>query len=205
MNSAKKRSVQRASLLSSFYEKCQRDKISSLAASLAFYTALSLAPILILFLTFSASLSPGLQEQFINHVNGLVGSEASQAIRMIIENAQDRPDLSSLESLFGLATLFLSASFIFSLVYRYLPSRKMYWRQAVLSGCLTSVFFTLGKQLIGLYLGNSALNSSYGASGSIIVLLVWVYYSSLVTLVSAELSAFARYKSKKGFTHDVAK
>jgi membrane protein len=55
---------------------------------------------------------------------------------------------------------------------------------------VTAAFFSIGKQLIGLYLGTSTLASSYGAAGSVVVLLVWVYYSAQVVLLGAE---FTRY------------
>lgn len=68
------------------------------------------------------------------------------------------------------------------------------WKGALITGIL----FSLGKAGIGLYLGNSAVGSAYGAAGSLIVLLVWVYYSSLVVLFGAELTRLVAKNYGKG-------
>jgi membrane protein len=61
-------------------------------------------------------------------------------------------------------------------------------RDALVGGVLTSVLFSLGKELIGIYLGSSDVGSAYGTAGSLLVLLVWVYYSAVVFLFGAELT-----------------
>ena len=83
---------------------------------------------------------------------------------------------------FGVITL------LFALVYRVLPDVKLAWRDVWLGAIVTSVLFTVGKFLIGLYLGTSGLASTYGAAGSVVVLLVWVYYSSQIVLLGAEFT-----------------
>lgn len=249
-------------------------KTSTWAASVAFYTALSLAPLLMLFLTISARLSSGLHEIFLEHVRSTLGPVASSAVEAIIRSAKDRTDLVSLSGIVGTFTVVVSASLIFgemraaldeifglvpepvkdekiyitvikflrerltqiglvfgfifamiaSLVittlinfaiqqdsssmvaalnivlsfifyvivftalFRYLPGKRLAWHQASRGGALTAMLFEIGKELIGIYLGNSALNSSYGAAGSVVVLLAWVYYSSMIIFIGAHVS-----------------
>src|SRR5689334_1064780 len=79
---------------------------------------------------------------------------------------------------------------LFAMVYKVLPDVRLRWRDVWIGALVTAGFFSIGKQLIGLYLGTSTLASSYGAAGSVVVLLVWVYYTSQVVLLGAE---FTRY------------
>ena len=79
---------------------------------------------------------------------------------------------------------------LFALVYQVLPDVKLRWRDVWVGALVTAGFFSIGKQVIGLYLGTSTVASSYGAAGSVVVLLVWVYYSAQVVLLGAE---FTRY------------
>jgi membrane protein len=266
-----------------FFDKFSKDDTTTLAASLAFYTALSLAPLLILFVTISAQFSDHLQHNFVTEVRSVVGVDASKAIEMVIDSAKDRPDLTSLASAMGVLTLLISASLIFgqlrttlnrifdvkvrssandsllrtvwqylkerifhvglalsfiftlivslvissmisatihnekvvpmmvlnvavnivfyillfTLLFRFLPDRRLPWRRAAQGGTLTSVLFVVGKELIGIYLGNSAVGSSYGAAGSVIVLLVWVYYSALITFVGAQVSWLLHHSRRR--------
>jgi membrane protein len=79
---------------------------------------------------------------------------------------------------------------LFAMVYQVLPDVRLHWRDVWIGALVTAGFFSVGKQIIGLYLGTSTLASSYGAAGSVVVLLVWVYYSAQVVLLGAE---FTRY------------
>lgn len=79
-------------------------------------------------------------------------------------------------------------SALFALIYKALPDVRLAWRDALIGGFWTSVLFSLGKFAIGLYLGKSGVASAYGAAGSVIVLLLWVYYSSQIVLFGAELT-----------------
>jgi membrane protein len=93
---------------------------------------------------------------------------------------------------FGFITL------LFAMVYRFLPDAIIAWKDVWLGALITSLLFTLGKQLIGMYLGYTATSSAYGAAGSFAVLLIWLYYSSQIFLFGAELTkAYAmRYGSR---------
>jgi membrane protein len=79
---------------------------------------------------------------------------------------------------------------LFAMVYQVLPDVRLRWRDVWVGALVTAGFFSIGKQFIGLYLGTSSVASIYGAAGSVVVLLVWVYYSAQVVLLGAE---FTRY------------
>jgi membrane protein len=77
---------------------------------------------------------------------------------------------------------------LFMLIFRYLPDVRMQWRHVWVGAVITALLFILGKEAIGLYLGRSSVASSYGAAGSVVVLLLWVYYASQIILFGAELT-----------------
>ena len=83
---------------------------------------------------------------------------------------------------FGFITL------LFATIYKLLPDVEIQWNDVLTGAAMTSVLFTIGKSLIGLYLGSSAITSIYGAAGSIITVLLWVYYSALIFLLGAEFT-----------------
>ena len=83
---------------------------------------------------------------------------------------------------------FFITGFLFSLVFKILPDAKIKWKDVLLGGFVTAVFFTLGKLGIGYYLGKSNLSTLYGAAGSIIIFMVWVYYSSIILYLGAEFT-----------------
>jgi len=259
--------------IGNFVDRFQQKQTMTWASSLAFYTALSLAPLLVLFLIVSSQLSSDLQKNFLSQIHSLMGSEAATAVELIVQNAQAHPNLMSVSGLASLATLLLSASlifgelraaldsifdevpaaepttflksvglfikarvfqmglvlgflfivivslmastlisstlgqtsntfgvilnicasgaiyvFLFSVLFHYLPDKRLPWKRSVQGGLITAVLFLVGKELIGLYLGQSALSSSYGAAGSLVVLLAWVYYSALIIFVGAHIS-----------------
>lgn len=81
---------------------------------------------------------------------------------------------------------------LFALTFKLLPDQRPPWRAALRGGFWTSVLFTLGQYGLALYLGRTAVASTYGAAGSLIALLLWVYYSAQIVLFGAELThAFA--------------
>jgi membrane protein len=79
-------------------------------------------------------------------------------------------------------------SFLFAAIYKILPDRDLEWRDVVTGAIVTSVLFTIGKALISWYIGSSAVASSFGAAGALIVLLLWVYYSAQIFLLGAEFT-----------------
>lgn len=77
---------------------------------------------------------------------------------------------------------------LFAMVYKVLPDVRLGWRDVWVGALVTAAFFSIGKQVIGLYLGTSSVASSYGAAGSVVVLLIWVYYSAQIVLLGAEFT-----------------
>lgn len=82
----------------------------------------------------------------------------------------------------------LTITFIFALLFKLLPDAKIRWRDLWVGSIITALLFTAGKYVIGLYLGNSGFHSVYGAAGSFVVILIWVYYSTIIFLFGAELT-----------------
>ena len=83
---------------------------------------------------------------------------------------------------------FVVTSFLFALIYRIVPEVPVGWQDVAIGSILTAGLFAIGKALIGFYLGKAAVGSPYGAAGSLVVLLVWVYYSAQIFLYGAELT-----------------
>ncbi|HZZ77403.1 MAG TPA: YihY/virulence factor BrkB family protein [Gemmataceae bacterium] len=93
---------------------------------------------------------------------------------------------------FGLITL------LFALIYKLLPDTKIDWSDVWVGAAVTALLFDLGKYLIGMYLGRSSWISSYGAAGSLVVILLWVYYSSQIFLFGAEFTyVYAHHEGKQ--------
>lgn len=80
------------------------------------------------------------------------------------------------------------ATLLFALTFRILPNQNLKWKFAFIGGFFTACLFTLGKFLIGWYLGQRSIGSVYGAAGSIVVILIWVYYSAQIMLLGAEFT-----------------
>ena len=263
------------SLLRQTMSEWVEDKVPQLGAALAYYTALSIAPLLVIALTIAAQVfdESTARGQLQDELRSLVGDDGSKAIEQMIESAnkpgegifasvlsflillvgasgvfgqlqqslntiwevQPKPGRGvwgviqdrflSLAMVFGIAflllvSLILSAALtslgtvferlpdslvwlsqaahfsislvlitlLFALMFKYLPDVKIAWRDVWLGAIITAILFTVGKFAIGLYLGHSAMASSYGVAGSFVVLLVWVYYSSQILFFGAEFT-----------------
>jgi membrane protein len=83
---------------------------------------------------------------------------------------------------------FAVIAFLFGAAFKILPDVRIGWRVVWFGGAVTALLFTLGKELIGMYLGRGSIASVYGAAGSMIVILMWVYYSSIIFLYGAEVT-----------------
>jgi hypothetical protein len=82
---------------------------------------------------------------------------------------------------------------------------KVKWKDVLIGGLITSVFFTLGKLTIGYYLGSSNIASVYGAAGSIMIIMVWVYYSSIILYLGAEFTkVYAKLHGGKIYPNEYA-
>lgn len=244
-----------------------RDDLMTHAAAVAFYSVLSFAPMLVLLLWLVTSLQPAWQQQLVGSITSLVGTRAADAAKLVISNAQARPQLGNwagivglLVSLVGASTVFaqlqlainrvwnlqaaprnaifswlltrmhalgllLTLAFllivslvasagiamfvrndtmawdaieamaslvlfglVFASIYKVLPDARIDWRDTLLGGLFTAVLFATGKFGIGLYLAHSDVGGAYGPAGSVVVLLVWVYYSAVILLLGAELT-----------------
>ncbi len=87
---------------------------------------------------------------------------------------------------------------LFAMIYKYLPDVEIGWRDVWIGAAVTSVLFNGGKYLIGIYLGQTAMGSAFGAAGSFAVLLVWIYYSALICFFGAEFTqVYARRHGRK--------
>lgn len=251
------------------------DDVLTLGAALAFYTALAMSPLLMLFIWMATFTGEGTRRQMIESMQGLVGPEGGAAVKAIIDNADATPGFGTVAGMVSLVTLLFSVSgvfgqlqaalnrlwdvkaipgkagwsvwirkrvlslgtvvcvgfllvvslavsalvsaatehargmlpgtetvwqtitfvvslalsgLLFALVFKVLPDVKLGWRDVAAGGLATAILFSIGRFAIGLYLGRSSIGSAYGAAGSLIVLLVWVYYASLVVLAGAELT-----------------
>ena len=89
---------------------------------------------------------------------------------------------------------------LFALIYRFLPDITLQWRDVLIGAFVTAGLFTLGKYLLGLYLGSSGTASAYGAAGSFVLILLWIYYSAQIVLFGAEFTQVyaRRYGSLRG-------
>jgi membrane protein len=257
------------------YEKWSRDNVPQLGASLAFYTALSIAPLLMISLAVGAAVfgDQAARGEVANQMRSMVGDQGAEAVEGMIANAK-KPASGAVATTLGVVTLLLGASGVFSelqkslnkiweveakqgqgilriirerffsfvmvlgvaflllvslvlsaalgalgkyfsnlpesvswlsqilnflvsfvvitllfaMMFKILPDAQIAWRQVWLGAALTALLFTMGKFLIGLYLGRSSMASSYGVAGSFVVLLVWVYYSSQILYLGAEMT-----------------
>ncbi len=77
---------------------------------------------------------------------------------------------------------------LFALIFKFVPDAEVRWRDVWLGAAVTAALFTIGKVLLGLYLGKAAIGSAYGAAGSLIALVVWVYYAAQILLLGAEFT-----------------
>ena len=236
------------------------------AASLSFYTLISLAPLLVLVLWVSASLYPSAQAELMNQIGDLAGNDARAVADTVLRNATARPDVGSLAGLWSTLLLFVGATAVFArlqatlnlifhvgqsrlgvvawlrkrvfsfgvvfalgflllasaaltttleiflagsptlpilgnvaalavnalafaLMYHYLPDRRVRWRQALLGGAITAGLFVLGRWGIGAYIARAAPGSAYGSMGTLVILLVWMYYAAMVFFAGALITA----------------
>jgi membrane protein len=261
------------------------DKVPMMGAALAYYTALSIAPLLVIVIAVAGAVfGPEGGPAVFETVRGVVGDDAAQAIRTMVEGAASRPHAGSVAGLLGVAAMIAGASGVFgqlqeslnliwkaalrpdagwaltlrrrllsfgmigvisflllvslivsaalsaagkwfgsvlpggetiwqavnmvvslaviaglfALIFKVLPDVRLPWRDVLIGGFWTSLFFAFGKLAIGLYLGRSGVSTAYGAAGSVIALLLWVYYSAQIVLFGAELTrAYAEYRGRR--------
>ena len=98
----------------------------------------------------------------------------------------------------GLNTLvsLVVVTLLFAMIFKVMPDAPVAWRDVWVGAIITAVLFTIGKSLIGLYLGRSSIGSPYGAAGSLVVMTVWVFYASMIVFFGAELTYFRSKRSR---------
>jgi membrane protein len=97
---------------------------------------------------------------------------------------------------------FVVIAVLFAAIYKIMPDVELQWSDVTVGACFTAFLFTIGKQLIGLYLGEAEIGSGYGAAGSLVVVLVWVYYSAQIFFFGAE---FTKVYTRRFGSHFAAK
>ncbi len=243
----------------------------TLAAALAFYALLSVAPLLVLLVTIFGYLSPETEQRLVAQTENLIGPQASQGVELIVRNARMQRFAASVSAGVSLAILALSATTVFAqlqfslnsifnvrpkrgilagwlykrflsllmvialgivlivtvavastisvifrssgptarvvdlivslvvftcvfvIMFRVLPDVEISWRDTWVGGVISGLLVVLGEYVIGEYLKSSTGISIYGVAGSLVVLLLWIYYSSIIFFFGAELTqAYAR-------------
>ena len=127
----------------------------------------------------------------------LVISAAISAIQTYIGGFV--PELAVLIKILNFVISFGLISLLFAAIYKILPDRRLRWRDVGIGAVVTALLFDIGKTLIGIYIGSTAVANSFGAAGALAVILLWVYYSSQIFLLGAEFTrAYAElYGSKQ--------
>jgi membrane protein len=98
----------------------------------------------------------------------------------------------------NLTVTFIVITFIFACIFKILPDAKIRWRNIIAGAITTAVLFMIGKSVITIYLSNSDISSTYGAAGSIVIIMLWVYYSAIILYFSAILTRI--YAQISGYT-----
>jgi membrane protein len=271
-------------LVKESFSEWQKDKASRLAAALAYYTAFSIAPLLLLTITVAGMVlgEQAAQGTIFAQLQGLLGPEAAGFFQSAVAHSRE-PGANTISAVVGLATLVWSASnvfgqlqdalntiwevkpkpagvvgavkrrivplsmllgfgfillvslllsaglsavstllgdalpgsnllweiinnivsfivitLLFAAIFKVLPDVEIRWNDVWIGALVTSALFIVGKTLIGLYLGHASVGSTYGAAGSLLVFLVWVYYSAQILFFGAEFTqVYARQRGSR--------
>ena len=116
----------------------------------------------------------------------LVVSAAISAFQNYMDNWM--PGMPWVWQAMNIVTSFIVVAILFAMIYKYLPDVKITWKDVAIGAAVTSALFTAGKYVISLYLGRTATASAFGAAGSFAVLLIWIYYSALISFFGAEFT-----------------
>ena len=128
----------------------------------------------------------------------MVSLVLSAALAAVGKYASGRlPQWSALLQAANLVIGFALAAALFAMIYKVLPDVHLRWRDVALGATVTAALFTVGRFLIGLYLGRSSVGSAYGAAGSLAIVLLWVYYSAQVLMLGAEFTqVYTRWRGR---------
>jgi len=178
------------------------DRAPTMGAALAFYSAFALAPLLIVLIAAAGAIfgPDAARGAIAGQLTGLVGAAAAQAIQDLLKAAQ-QTTTGAVATIVGLVTTLFSlaaTTVLFAMLYKWLPSVFIAWPDVWIGAFITAVLFTVGRFGIGVYLGRSAIASAYGAAGTLVVLLLWLYYSAQVFLLGAEFTClYAKHRSSR--------
>lgn len=135
----------------------------------------------------------------------------SLLINAVVNAISDRlallmPELSIIVLyVFNLLLVFVITTLLFGIIFKVLPDAKIKWKHVFAGAITTALLFMLGKSGISFYLGRSTISSTYGAAGSIIVVLLWVYYSAAILYFGAEFTRnFSQWKGSRIYPNDYA-
>jgi membrane protein len=98
------------------------------------------------------------------------------------------PVIASLLQVANFVLGFIVTTVLFGLIYKFLPDVKITWSDVLIGAAITSLLFSIGRYALGLYLGNSSFGSTYGAAGSLVIILAWVYYAAQILFFGAEFT-----------------
>lgn len=119
----------------------------------------------------------------------LVSLTLSTALQSVGQYASDMlPGMAGLLKVANFVLTFVIEAFLFGMIFKVLPDAHLTWRDVATGTLLTAALFTLGKFLISLYLGFGGVGSAFGAAGSVVAFLVWIYYSTQILLFGAEVT-----------------
>lgn len=100
---------------------------------------------------------------------------------------------------------FIVTAFIFATIFKVLPDARIKWKHVRIGACVTAILFMIGRFIIGYYLGHSIMSSAYGTAGSVIVVLLWVYYSSIILYLGATFThAYVVHKGSRIYPNNYA-
>ncbi|MEX0271721.1 YihY/virulence factor BrkB family protein [Leptolyngbyaceae cyanobacterium UHCC 1019] len=123
----------------------------------------------------------------------LVLSSVLAAVSHVFNNLM--PGLPILGQVINFLISFGVITVLFASIYKFLPDVKIPWKNLWVGAAVTAILFNIGKLAIGLYLGNSSVGSTYGAAGSLVVVLIWVFYSAQILLIGAEFTqVYSKYR-----------
>jgi uncharacterized BrkB/YihY/UPF0761 family membrane protein len=169
-------------LITSTASSWNANNSSTAGAALAFYSAFSLAPLLVIILTLAGWI---VGEQFA--YGQVSGSTGLTSLRHQV--ASRHATMVGALGLFDFVASLAIVATLFALIFRYMPARRTAWKSALIGGLLTALLFDIGRWAIGLYLSHSTQPSAFGAAASFVALLLWLYYTAQIFLFGAEFTA----------------
>lgn len=116
-------------------------------------------------------------------VSAMISAMGSYLTHLLPENFS-APLLEVINFLVSLVVI----GFLFACLFKYLPDAKIAWKDVGVGALATTILFLIGKSALGIYLGNSGVADTYGAAGSLVLILVWIYYNSMIVLLGAEFT-----------------